>query len=98
MISRYEIEKHRNKWVLRVLSTFVIVVAILFIFDKAIEHYGLSEEYLRVGALVLGAIYLFSIFSYKNIRCSNCRQPIFNHVSIMLPLPKECKKCNKAID
>lgn len=54
LISRYDLEKFRNKWVLKIVLAFVLAVTIFSVWNQAVGHYNLSDEYLRVGALIIG--------------------------------------------
>ena len=91
--SKKDIEKERNKWVLRVIITFAVVVGFLIATEELIKMYGLSDTYMKIMFPVFGVIYLFQIFSYRKIKCSNCGHSIFNQFSILFPVPTECKRC-----
>jgi len=98
VLTKKEIERARKKWVLRVFLTFIVVVIILIGVEKTIKFYGLSETYLKVSFVVLAIVYLFQIFSYRKIKCTNCGNSIFNQYSIFFSTPKECKRCKTMIE
>jgi uncharacterized membrane protein YoaK (UPF0700 family) len=98
VMTKKEIEQKRNRWILRVFLTFVLVVGALIAAENIIKLYALSAMYMRIGFLIFGFIYLFQIFSYRRIKCSNCEAPLFNQLSIWLPVPKQCKKCSEIIE
>jgi hypothetical protein len=98
VITKKEIERAKNRWLLWVVLTFVILVAVLIGTDKVLELYGLSATYLKIMFAVVGSVYLIQIFSYKKIRCTNCGKPIFTQYSILFSTPKECKRCKTRIE
>jgi len=98
MIKKYEIERERNRWVLRVILTFLVVALIMIGAEKVINLYGLPEKTMIVLFFIMGAIYLYQIYSYRKIKCPICGISFFNQFSILLSVPKECKNCNTKID
>ena len=98
MITKKEIERARNRWLLRVVLTFVIVVAVLMGTDSLLGLYGFSDIYLKILFFVLGTFYVIQIFSYKKIKCTNCGNSIFTQYSIFFSIPKECKRCKASIE
>jgi len=96
-MTKKEIEQKRNRWILRVIVTFVLVVGALIAVENIIKLYGLSAIYMKIAFLIFGSIYLFQIFSYRRIKCSNCGERLFSQWSIWLAVPKQCKKCKEII-
>ena len=94
---RKSIEQQRNRWILKVIFTFFVVVGILIGIDKITRLYSLSDMYMRVAFMTLGLVYLFQIFSYRKIKCPNCNAQIFNQFNIWFSLQKQCKKCQTTI-
>lgn len=93
MIKKREIERERNRWVLHVILTFIVVVLIMIGTEKIINIYSLPEKTMIALFFIMGAIYLFQIYSYRKIKCPICGVSFFNQFSILLSIPKECKKC-----
>ena len=98
MLTKQEIERERNKWVLRVLLAFIVVVLLMICIERIATFFDLPKAVTVVLFLIFGLIYLVQIYSYRNIKCNNCGESLFTQFNIFFPIPKECKNCKAKIN
>jgi hypothetical protein len=98
VLTKKEIQKARNKWIIRVVVAFVIITAIMFGIERVQRFYRLPEIYVQIILVIFGAFYLLQISSYRRIRCPNCGSPLLTGYGILMPIPKECRQCKAKIE
>jgi hypothetical protein len=98
MIKKREIAQERNRWIFRVILTFIIVVAIMIGAEKFFKFFGFPEKAMMIIFFVLGVAYIFQIFSYRKIKCPICGASFFNQFNIFISVPKECRNCKTRIE
>jgi uncharacterized membrane protein YbhN (UPF0104 family) len=92
-------------WVRKVLTSFIICVAILFCLSIFIQEHYISEEYMAIALLLCCAYYLYQIFLITKIKCPKCRKVlIFSLFTEGFPLRlknydfKKCNNCGKEFE
>ena len=78
------------------IFTFLAGIPILITAEKILKIMGVPERLFALIFLVFGAFYLYQIYSYKDIICSKCGNPIFNRSSLFKKLRDNCKYCDEA--
>ncbi len=89
-----------NKWLKKVLLSFIGCSFLIVLTLKLLEFMGLSQKLTAVIFLPCGIFYVYQICSIKNIRCPICKKPLyFSLYSAKIPFKlnslsgKSCNHC-----
>jgi uncharacterized membrane-anchored protein len=98
LISKKEIQKARNKWLIRVTLSFFFVGVMMFGMAMIETYYCLPQIYFKISFLILGIFYLYQMYSYRRIKCPNCGKPLLTSYGLYTPVPEECRRCKTKIE
>lgn len=99
-VYREKIRPEINRRLKRLLLSLVGCVVLLIAFSILLDCFALPDKLIFLLFFPCAAFYLYEIFSFRNIRCPNCNEPLFSLANIgdipLIPrsyVSKHCPHC-----
>ena len=102
--SKINLKFDLKKRIIKILFTFLISLAAIWVMSKTADYYKLADYYVVLGALPFAIIYLYQIFSLFGMKCPHCKKSIFGSIysgkiGILFDKSKnkKCYSCGKEL-
>ena len=79
---REKVRPDINRHLKRLLLSFMGCILLLIAFSKLLDYFDLPDKLIFFLFIPCAIFYLYEIFSFKNIRCPNCKKSLFTLANI----------------